>query len=247
MKEKTINKFWTSMKQNHWKILLTNTFYYLGFLLFFGVFWLFSTNVINKIGPLLNFYVDIAQPMYKAVGSFDPNTLTKVLLFSDMMHSILKKIIIFTILFIMVFAILRGLKDWILLGKKQAAYIHILIIFTITTFLTFFSIFMLLKINETLGYLIIPLVFFILLKYSILLTQGVLINKTISKKFLNLLFLQLITWIALITLFVIVYFLFSLIFSFLPILALILIMIIFFILLISREQYLLNYLMVKNE
>lgn len=247
MKEKTINKFWTSMKTTHWKILLTNTFYYLGFLLLFGVTWLFSTNLINKIGPLLNFYVDIAQPMYKATGNFDPSTLSKVFLFSDMIHSVLNKLILFTIIFIIAFAILRGLKDWILLGKKQAAYIHILIVFAITTFLTFFSILLLLKINKSLGYLLIPLLFLILLKYSLLLTQGVIINKSISKKFLKILIIQLITWIILIILFAIIYYLFSLIFSFLPLLAAILIAIIFFILLISREQYLLTYLMVKNE
>lgn len=247
MKEKIINKFWTSIKQNYWKILLTNMFYYLGFLLLFGVFWLFSTNLIGKIGPLLNFYVDIAQPMYQATGNFDPNALSKVFLFSDMIHSILNKLILFTIIFIIVFAILRGLKDWVLLGKKQAAYIHMLIVFTITTFLTFFSIISLLKINESLGYLIIPLLFFILLKYSLLLTQGLLVNKTTSKKFFCLLLTQLITWIILIILLVIVYYLISLIFGFVPVLALILIILLFFVLLVTREQYLLTYLMVKKD
>jgi hypothetical protein len=246
IKQNTMRTFRQEIKQSHWFILLINFLYYFCFIIATIIFWFASLDLISKIKPLLDFFVDVAKPVYQATGLMDPYTLSQVFSFSDLLHVTINQIILFALLFILAFSILRGLKDWLLLKKKQSAYLHILLVLFVSLFLVFLSVLLLVKLNSVLAYLIVPILFFILHKYSLLMTQGIIINKYVSKRLLSLIGLQILSYVALVISVVLIWFIISFIFSAILIIGVIIFLILAFILLINREQYLLTFLLVKK-
>lgn len=236
---KEIRLFLTALKKHFWNVQLITLLYYIGLVLLSMTFWFFSLKLLLQLSPLLNFYVDIAQPMYQATGTFDTQTLTQVFLFSDALQTLFQRAILFTGIFIVVFSLLRGIRDWLLLQKKQPFYLHILIIFSTTSFLTIFFTIVMKQINSVWGFVLLPILFFILHKYMIIFIQKLVINPLHTKQMLIILAKQLLSWIVLFIALVIIYHLLTLVLFFSAWILLAAMLIVLLLLVATREYYLL--------
>lgn len=234
-----------TIKEKSLSILGINVGYYLLLFIALSGFWFMVLNIVSKVRPLLDFFVDIAKPMYQATGSLDAYMLSQVFLFKDVLTITITKLVLFAFLFIIAFSFIRGIKDWLLLRRKTSWYLSVIITFAITLFLLSFVVLMMLKTKSPVLYLVFTATFFLVHKYSLLLTQGLLINEDMNKRLLKLLASQICSYIILLVLVAVISVIISLILGSLPLIAAILLIVIGVLLIIIREQYLLTFVTVR--
>ncbi len=255
------------MKKDHAKIVvsklknsLKNTYlYFLNNLLFSSIHYfllvlisalLFIKAIIwfNSLGPLMDFFVSTAKPMYQATGNLDPVLMSKVLLLGDQLKVIGMKLLLLFFVVVIVFSILRAWRDRYLLTKtntnsllaqrKIKLWFLSLSIFGVTIL----ALAIILLINYLFDNLILlaisPWIFFILQRFLILLVEDLLLNKKFSwKKTLYLFLFQLASLMFIVIILLVIGILLFLISE---LVAIIVIILIFYLLWIIREHFLIE-------
>jgi hypothetical protein len=233
--------------RSFFKINFTFLIYY--FSLFFLLIsqWTLSLNKFSNLKSYIDFFVDVIKPIYQASESLNPFMTSQVMLFADALKVALKNVFIFLIITIFLFSLLRGLRDWWLLDKKFNWWLLVIIIFLMNLFLSILLVFAWYKLHNFILISILTIVYFILIKFMILLIEKIFLKlKLFIKDYIKLLLTQLISWLSLLIVWFVVLIVLSMLFNILPVISFILFFIFSIIILTIREYYLLNYLRVDK-